>query len=140
MSNVSSTSSSASAGSASSIPLVPSTGSKTLSQNDFLNLLVTQMTSQDPLNPTSDTQMAANMAQFTALSQANTMSANISSLLAQQQVVQANSMIGSTVSLQVDPKTTASGVVQSVDLSTGVPQIVVNNTPYNLGQVLSISK
>jgi flagellar basal-body rod modification protein FlgD len=113
--------------------------SQTLSQNDFLQLLVTQMTSQDPMNPTSDTQMAAQMAQFTALQQTNTMSTNIASMLTQQQVLQANDMLGKTVTLQVDANTTASGLVSSMQLVGGVPKIVVNNTPYDLSQVLTIA-
>ena len=116
------------------------TGSRTLSQNDFLNLLVAQMKSQDPMNPQSDTQMAAQMAQFTSLQQASTMSSNIATMLTQQQILQANSMLGGTVTLQVDAKTLASGVVQSVDFNGGgTPKIVVNNTSYDLSQVLTLT-
>lgn len=114
-------------------------GSQTLSQNDFLNLLVAQMKAQDPMNPQSDTQMAAQMAQFTSLQQSSTMSTNIATMLAQQQIAQANSMLGGTVSLQVDAKTIASGVVQSVQMNGGSPKIVVNNTAYDLSQVLTLS-
>jgi flagellar basal-body rod modification protein FlgD len=114
-------------------------GSKTLSQADFLKLLVTQMTSQDPMNPQTDTQMAANMAQFTALQQASSMSTNIASLLAQQQILQANSMLGGTVTLHVDDKNTVSGVVQAVQMDDGVPRLIVNNKPYDLSQVLTIA-
>ena len=139
MPTVSTTTSSAAAATVADA-LVPSTGgSRTLSQNDFLNLLVAQMKSQDPLNPQSDTQMAAQMAQFTSLQQSGTMSKNIATMLSQQQLLQANNLLGSTVTLQVDAKTLDSGVVQSVQISGGVPQIVVNNHFYDLSQVLSIA-
>jgi len=105
---------------------------QTLTQNDFLQLLVAQMQNQDPLNPQSDTQMAAQMAQFTSLTQSSAMSSSLSML-------QANSLIGSTVSLQVDPKTTASGVVQGVVLNGTTPQVIVNGTNYNLSQVISVT-
>jgi flagellar basal-body rod modification protein FlgD len=105
---------------------------QTLSQNDFLQLLVAQMQNQDPLNPQSDTQMAAQMAQFTSLTQSSAMSSSLSML-------QANSLIGSTVSVQVDPKTTASGVVQGVVLNGSTPQVIVNGTNYNLSQVISVT-
>jgi flagellar basal-body rod modification protein FlgD len=105
---------------------------QTLTQNDFLQLLVAQMQNQDPLNPQSDTQMAAQMAQFTSLTQSSAMSSSLSML-------QANSLIGSTVSLQVDPKTTTSGVVQGVVLNGTTPQIIVNGTNYNLSQVISVT-
>jgi flagellar basal-body rod modification protein FlgD len=40
-----------------------------LNANDFLKLLVAQMTHQDPTAPTDDTQMASQLAQFASLSQ-----------------------------------------------------------------------
>lgn len=98
------------------------------------------MSAQDPMNPQTDTQMAAQMAQFTSLQQSGTMSNNIATMLTQQQLLQANGMLGSTVSLQVDAKTLASGVVQSVQITEGKPQIVVNNQAYDLSQVLSIAR
>jgi flagellar basal-body rod modification protein FlgD len=105
---------------------------QTLNQKDFLQLLVAQMQNQDPLNPQSDTDMAAQMAQFTSLTQSSAMSSSLSML-------QANSLIGSTVSLQIDPKTTASGIVQGVILNGGTPQIIVNGSTYDLSQVTSVT-
>jgi flagellar basal-body rod modification protein FlgD len=105
---------------------------QTLNQKDFLQLLVAQMQNQDPLNPQSDTDMASQMAQFTSLTQSSAMSSSLSML-------QANSLIGSTVSLQIDPKTTASGVVQGVILNGGTPQIIVNGSTYDLSQVTSVA-
>jgi flagellar basal-body rod modification protein FlgD len=105
---------------------------QTLTQNDFLQLLVAQMENQDPMDPQSDTDMAAQMAQFTSLTQSSSMASSLS-------MMQANSLIGSTVTLQVDSQTTATGVVQGVTLENGTPQITVNNTSYTLSQVLSVT-
>ena len=105
---------------------------QTLNQQNFLQLLVAQMQNQDPLNPQSDTDMAAQMAQFTSLTQSSAMSSSLSML-------QANSLIGTTVTLQVDPKTTASGVVQGVILNGSTPQIIVNGSTYDLSQVTSVA-
>jgi flagellar basal-body rod modification protein FlgD len=110
---------------------------QTLTQNDFLQLLVAQMENQDPMNPQSDTDMAAQMAQFTSLTQSSAMSSSLSAL-------QANSLIGSTVTVSTDSKgDTTSGVVQSVLLgsasSDGTPQITINGTAYDLSQVLSVT-
>jgi flagellar basal-body rod modification protein FlgD len=105
---------------------------QTLNQQDFLQLLVAQMQNQDPLNPQSDTDMAAQMAQFTSLTQSSAMSSSLSML-------QANSLIGSTVTLQVDPQTTANGVVQGVILNGGTPQIIVNGSTYDLSQITGVT-
>lgn len=115
---------------------VPGT-QQTLTQNDFLQLLVSQMENQDPLNPQSDTDMAAQMAQFTSLQQSSNMSGSLSML-------QANSLIGSTVTVLANSATgaTASGVVQSVQTGAsstdGTPQVIINGQPYDLSQIVGI--
>lgn len=103
-----------------------------LNQTDFLKLLVAQIQYQDPMNPQSDTQMAAQLAQFTALQQASQSTASLA-------MMQANSLVGSTVTVQVDSQTTANGVVTGVVLNNGTPQITINNTNYNLSQVIAVS-
>lgn len=106
--------------------------SSTLNQQDFLKLLVAQIQYQDPMNPQSDTQMAAQMAQFTALQQSTQSSASLA-------MMQANSLVGSTVTLQVDSTHSASGLVTGVVLSNGTPQITVGGANYGLGQITSIT-
>ena len=106
--------------------------SQTLNQKDFLQLLVSQMENQDPMNPQSNTDMAAQMAQFTSLTQSSAMSSSLG-------MIQANGLIGSTVTLQVDAKTTATGAVQGVVLQNGTPEILVNGKTYNLSQVTSVA-
>jgi flagellar basal-body rod modification protein FlgD len=106
----------------------------TLNQADFLKLLVTQMTSQDPLNPESDTDFAAQLAQFSSLQEATTMAGDMA-------VMQASSLIGSTVSVEsaTNSDQETSGVVTAVDMSSGSPEIQVNGQLYALSQILSIS-
>ena len=41
-----------------------SAGAAMMNQNDFLRLMTTQLTTQDPFNPVDNTQMVAQMAQF----------------------------------------------------------------------------
>ena len=110
---------------------------QTLTQHDFLQLLVAQMENQDPTTPQSDTEMASQMAQFTSLTQSSAMSASLA-------MIQANSLVGSTVTVSTDSTgDTTSGVVQSIQLgssaSGGQPEILINGTPYNLSQVLSVA-
>jgi flagellar basal-body rod modification protein FlgD len=106
--------------------------SGTLNQSDFLKLLVAQIQYQDPLNPQSDTEMAAQMAQFSSL-QASTASSTSLAMM------QANSLIGNTVKIQVDSTTTTSGVVSGVVMNNGAPQITVGGVNYGLSQVASVA-
>jgi flagellar basal-body rod modification protein FlgD len=111
----------------------------TLTQNDFLKLLIAQMTAQDPLNPQSNTDFAAQMAQFTALQSSQSTQAGVSSLQASQQVQQANSLIGRSVSLLSSNGSLSTGVVTGVQMDSGVPKLVVNGSNYDLSEVFSIS-
>ena len=105
---------------------------KTLGQDDFLKLLATQMSSQDPMNPQTDTQFIAQMSQFSALEQAK-------STQTDQQLMEANGMLGKTVSLQVDTNSTTQGTVSSVQIVAGTPKLVVNGQQFDLSQVITIS-
>ena len=110
-----------------------------MSQQDFLNLLVTQMTAQDPLNPMTNQDMLTQMVQFSTL-QANTnLQSNLTAMQIGQEFQAATGLIGKQVNLQVDSSTTTHGVVTGVDVSSGLPEIVVNGVSYGLGQVLSVT-
>ena len=111
----------------------------TLTQNDFLKLLVAQMSAQDPLNPQSNTDFAAQMAQFSALQTSQATQSDMSLLQASQQVQQANGMIGRNVTLMAQDGTTPTGLVTGVQIVSGVPKIVVNGSLYDMSQVLAIS-
>lgn len=67
------------------------TPSNTLDKDAFLQLLITQMKYQDPLNPMDDKEFMGQMAQFSALEQMQNLNANVSKS-------QAYAMIGKTVS------------------------------------------
>ena len=106
---------------------------QTLTQEDFLQLLVAQLSQQDPLNPVSDTDFAAQMAQFSALEESQEMEQNMAS-------IQANGMLGQTVQLQTAQGALASGVVTGVVYQAGVPSVVVNGQSYPLNQIVSVSE
>jgi len=91
------------------------------------------------MNPQSNTDFAAQMAQFTSLEQTQVMASDLATMNTQQQLLQASQLLGRTVTLQADPQTTVSGVVQSVQINSGTPQILVNGKVYDLSQVLTIS-
>jgi flagellar basal-body rod modification protein FlgD len=112
---------------------------KTLGQDDFLKLVVTELSNQDPLNPQKDTEFIAQMAQFTSLEQTKAMTSNISKLTSQQQILQANGMLGKTVTLQVSKDTQVQGTVTAVNIAEGTPTIVVDGQGYDLSQVLTIT-
>lgn len=115
-------------------PLVPQ---KTLSQEDFFQLLIAQMTSQDPMNPVSNAEFMGQMAQFSTLEQTRTLEANISAMRTEQQMVQANTLIGRNVTLQIG-SSYVDGMVTAVEVEGGTPKVVVNGETFDLKQVVTI--
>jgi flagellar basal-body rod modification protein FlgD len=90
-----------------------SAANKTMGQEAFLKLLIAQLQNQDPLNPVDNTQMIAQLAQFSQLEQAKQMTDSLNSFIQQQTNANANGLV-SMIGRQV----TASG--SSVSLTSGV--------------------
>jgi flagellar basal-body rod modification protein FlgD len=53
-----------------------------MDQNDFLKLMTTQLTTQDPFNPVDNTQMVAQMAQFSQVAGISQMNASLDKIAA----------------------------------------------------------
>jgi flagellar basal-body rod modification protein FlgD len=111
---------------------------KTLGQDDFLKLLAQQFQSQDPMKPMDDSSFIAQMAQFTSLQQTSTMSTDIASMKAQQQIATANSYLGHRVTADDGNGGTFSGDVTAVKMVDGAPQLVVNGAVVSLSSVLVV--
>lgn len=96
-----------------------------LSQQDFLKILVAQMSNQDPMEPTSNGEFLAQMAQFSLLESFQTLSADFSTS-------RAYGMIGKYVYIQEpsQPKPVF-GKVDGVVNEAGVNYVMVGGEVYN---------
>lgn len=93
---------------------------------DFLRLLVTQLTQQDPLKPMDNEQFLAQMAQFTSLQQTQQINENISQLLLTQLSSQSISLLNRTVDIGTGSNGQAqAGVVKGVTFNQGQPLLSV---------------
>jgi len=100
---------------------------------DFLRILTSQLTNQDPMKPMDNTQFMAQLAQFTSLEQTRQLNDKLASLLSVQSTTQSVGLIGRTVDVALESGT-AAGQVISLDLSGNQPQMSVKLTA---GQVIS---
>ncbi|WP_144959610.1 flagellar hook assembly protein FlgD [Pseudomonas oryzihabitans] len=115
-STVSSTSSSSTASSTSS----SSSGTSSLGKNDFLQLLVTQLNNQNPLDPQDNTEFVAQLAQFSSVESLQNLNTSVDSILSNynsSQALQASSLVGRSV--------INAGSTSVVDTSTGMTGSVV---------------
>ena len=112
--------------------------SKQLNQDDFLKLLVAQLANQDPLAPQADTAFVAQMAQFTALEQTKSMTADIAQMRAQQKLLQAMSLLDREVVVQSGKAGVASGIVKGFEMEGQDPKLIIGTVKYDLDDILSI--
>lgn len=114
----------------------------TLSLQDFLKVLMTQLTYQDPLKPMDNEQFMAQIAQFTSLEETQQMNASIQTLVSNQAAQQSVGLIGHTVNFTTQSGP-LSGTVQSIDLSGSTPQLSIKTSTgvvsgVSIGQLTSI--
>ncbi|NTZ96564.1 flagellar hook assembly protein FlgD [Pseudomonas koreensis] len=82
-----------------------STGGKALGKDAFLQLLVTQLKNQNPLDPQDNSAFVAQLAQFSSLEGITTLNSTVSSLAGNynsSQALQASSLVGRNVIVQTN--------------------------------------
>jgi flagellar basal-body rod modification protein FlgD len=90
-------------------------GDQFIGKDGFLKLLITQMQNQNPLEPMSNEDFAAQLAQFSSLEQMQNLNQGFDKLMAMNKVTTSASLIGKSVSYE-NPETgqTINGVVNKV--------------------------
>ncbi|WP_005034714.1 flagellar hook assembly protein FlgD [Holophaga foetida] len=99
----------------------------TITLNDFMQVLMTQLTYQDPLKPMDNQEFLAQIAQFTALEQTQQMNTNIQTLVSNQAAQQSIGLIGKTVNISTSSGP-MSGTVKQIDLSSSSPTLTLSTT------------
>jgi flagellar basal-body rod modification protein FlgD len=104
-----------------------------LGKDDFLKLLITQLSYQDPTAPVQDKEFIAQMAQFSTLEQMTSMSADFAKLTAMLSGSEASGALGKNVEL-LDGERLVQGTIKAVTRGE-LPQVLINGTYYNWDQV-----
>lgn len=107
-----------------------------LGKNDFLQLLIAQLTHQDPTAPVQDTEFIAQMAQFSSLEQMMNMTEGISMMNRILSSADAMSAVGKNVELENAGENIA-GTVTAAKRGK-VPEIQVNGNWYTWEQVTTV--
>lgn len=111
-------------------------GDSNLGIDDFLKLLAAQLANQDMMNPSSDTDFIAQMAQFSSLQSMDSMAKmtyfNQSTALVGKYVVVATYERGKNELTKIE------GFVEKVHLFGSEPLIVVNGKEYRYSNVMEI--
>jgi len=109
---------------------------QTLGKDDFLKLMLAQLSNQDPTDPMDNTQFIAQMAQFSSLEQMTNMNSNFERMNAVLTSNSAINTLGKTVELNLGD-TMTTGVVDAVTSGTN-PQVIVNGMYYDMSRISAV--
>jgi flagellar basal-body rod modification protein FlgD len=126
----------ASSGSSNTAAAVAAASNQFVSEQTFLQLLVTQLQNQDPLNPQDASQFVAELASFSSVEQLTSLSSSMASVLDSS----VTNMIGKTVT--VADSSNANGYVQgtvsAIVYYANGPAVDVNGTAYPITAVQNV--
>lgn len=120
---------------------------KELGKDAFMQLLVTQLKNQNPLEPTANDEFVAQLANFSELEQMELVNENLLGMVVLQQsnalmeqLTQGSVMIGQNVVFTDDiTGAESSGTVQSVKVQDGVAVLNIDGRDVPLGQVSEVT-
>ncbi len=111
-------------------------------QMNFMNLLVTQLQNQNPLEPMDNQDMSAQLAQFSQLEQMESMNNSFGQMLESIQTQYASSLVGKDISFATTAddgtEETQTGEVDEVLLEDGEVELIVDDYHVSLADVLSV--
>lgn len=114
-----------------------------LGLQDFLKVLLTQLSYQDPLKPMDNQEFMAQIAQFTSVEQTQQLNTKIETLINNQAALQSVGLIGRTV----DATTTSgtlTGTVTALSLQGSSPSLSVKTASgsvidgISIGQIVAV--
>jgi len=109
---------------------------KEMGKDDFMKILITQLSHQDPTKPMEDKEFIAQMAQFSSLEQMTNMNKQFTAMAEKLNSSQAVNVLGKNVEL-LSGGTTIKGAVDAV---TGgeFPQLLVNGKYYDFSSLQTV--
>lgn len=127
-------------GSSTAAAAPPKSAYSSLKPDDFIKMMVTQLQHQDPMQPTSNQDLLAQMSQIGQLESSTQLQTALQSFSLQTQIGSASALIGKAVQGLDDSNNPIQGVVNSVQVqNNGVSLQLDSGATLGLGRVTSIS-
>jgi flagellar basal-body rod modification protein FlgD len=107
-----------------------------VSEQAFLQLLITQLQNQDPLSPADPTQFVSQLASFSSLEQMTQLNSNMTQVLDSS----VTSLIGQTVTVTDSSQSSGllTGTVQGIVYYSNTPAVEVNGNVYSVSDIQNV--
>lgn len=115
-------------------------GQSILSQEEFFDIMISELTHQDPLEPMDNREFLDQLTQLQSLDVMSRLSAGIESLVLGQQIASASALIGTSVAGVTDGGTLVSGTVERVLVEDGSVLLDIGETTLPLANVREVGE
>jgi flagellar basal-body rod modification protein FlgD len=119
--------------------ITDSLNSNQMGKDEFLDLLVTQLKNQNPLEPMDNKEFISQMAQFSSLEQMNNMNSGMNDFLKFQKISQAGSLVGKKVEI-LDSNTgqNITGMIEKANVTGETATVTVNGEQHSISNIQEI--
>lgn len=108
-------------------------------QQEFMDLLVAQIQYQDPLNPTSQEDITAQLAQISTVSGIDQLNLQFSEMLEMQSVFEGASLVGTNVEYTSPSSSEVkTGEISEARVSNGALQLTVDGESISIGDINAV--
>lgn len=121
-----------------SVSSIATSQTSNLGLQDFLKILLTQLTYQDPMKPMDNKDFMAQIAQFTTLEQTQQLNDKTATLITNQAALQSVGLIGRTVDFTSND-TALTGTIVALSLSGNAPLLTIQTTSGSTVNAISLS-
>ena len=109
-----------------------------LGPSDFLQMMMAELQNQDPLDPTNTDDMLSELSTMTQVASNETMATTLTSIGLGQNLADAGTLIGATVSGLSDDAQQIVGNVDSVTITGGTPKLNIGSATMSLSNIEAI--
>lgn len=110
-------------------------GSSKIGKDAFMQLLLTQLKYQDPINPVDDKEFISQQAAFTQIEKLDDINSTLSN---SNYISQASSLVGKTVDIKNDQGQLVNGKVESIEFGKDGIGLRIAGNIYTTGQITKI--
>lgn len=119
--------------------VIPTLANKVLGFADFIKILTTELTTQDPFSPFQTEDFINQVTSMQTFQTVSELSESIKSMGNVNKMAFASSLIGKMVAVTDDDGNMVAGIVQGIDLEQNEVKIVINNKSYSLERVMAVT-